>query len=582
MPTLPSHFPGLQLRIASRSASGQVSPWRSSGRGGVEKRPISGISGTLRNSCRSRARSTSVSIEPLTLTTPKAAISAFSVVVSCFVTTSPRSIAWSCPSLSWITLRRNGRGGGSGACARAMLPAAKLAKQTRWKDIRDIDRLLICRLEILQRGRIESLPISEVLMRAGLIIVMASAFGAAGTAVEPPPTFQASKILTPKQVKGPNHTVSDQVKTEGYYQVFHIVSPFGEIDAEGRTVLATRLVEVDALAQLSEVSKGEVFAKAAGGAVLSVGKGVASVVTDPGATAENLGAGVKRFGTNLGRKAKRTADSATKDDKKADDAGQSQAAKAAGAGGKASSSVLGVNKSARKWAQKLGVYPYTTNPVLHKALVDIGKIDSAGSIAVKVAVPIPPVVTTTASVGNLVWGADPEQVRKVNEKGLTELGVPAEVAGRFFRNANYTITNQTRFVAALGAVKVKGCADYVDAASEANEEREALFFVESAELLAGLHKASPVTAVLEDSRALVARMGDRAVALLPFDYLRWTEALQKAAGEIGGRAKAELGAKVLEVRIAGKVSEGARAGLAEAGWQVKEGVSEGLSVKPAD
>ena len=48
-----------------------------------------------------------------------------------------------------------------------------------------------------------------------------------------------------------------------------------------------------------------------------------------------------------------------------------------------------MNGAARRWAQKLGVDPYTNKPVLHDALVSIGKIDAAGSLAVKVAVPIP-------------------------------------------------------------------------------------------------------------------------------------------------------------------------------------------------
>ena len=75
------------------------------------------------------------------------------------------------------------------------------------------------------------------------------------------------------------------------------------------------------LAELDKVSKSEVFLKAAGTSVLNVGKGVASVVKDPKATAEGMGEGVKRFGTNLGRKAKRTTDkavdSATSDEPKA-------------------------------------------------------------------------------------------------------------------------------------------------------------------------------------------------------------------------------------------------------------------------
>jgi hypothetical protein len=38
--------------------------------------------------------------------------------------------------------------------------------------------------------------------------------------------------------------------------------------------------------------------------------------------------------------------------------------------------------------QKLGVDPYTTNPVVHDALVSIRQVDAAGSLAVKIVVPI--------------------------------------------------------------------------------------------------------------------------------------------------------------------------------------------------
>ena len=112
------------------------------------------------------------------------------------------------------------------------------------------------------------------------------------------------------------------MKTEGYLHVFDITTNWGPLEAEGETMLLMRLHEVGAIAELDKVSKSEVFLKAAGTSVLNVGKGVASVVKDPGATAKGMGEGVKRFGTNLGRKTKRTTDkavdSATSDDKKAE------------------------------------------------------------------------------------------------------------------------------------------------------------------------------------------------------------------------------------------------------------------------
>jgi hypothetical protein len=424
---------------------------------------------------------------------------------------------------------------------------------------------------------------SRINPRRVLIVPAATlCLAAVPAAYEPGKTFKASDVLSAKVLKGPHHTIAEDVSAEGYYQRFHIKSDFGEVDAEGRTVLRTRVAEVGALAQLSEVSKSEIFMKAAGGAVLNVGKGVVGVVTNPEATVKGIGGGIKRMGVNLGRKGKRAADSATKDDKKPEGPPQKTEDKALDAAGGAANSVFGVNSAARRWAQKLHVDPYTSNPVLHKALVDVGKIDSAGSIATKVIIPIPPVVSTTATVGNLVWAADPEEVRKTNEARLTELGVTKQVASRFLVNGNYTLTSQTRFIGALHQVKPKGGADYVDAAAEAEDEREALFFVESAEMLVGMHKAEPVSAILEDSRAMVAKSGTRAAVLLPVDWVRWTEALQKGGQEIAGRAKQELGAGVLEVRVSGTATPAARQGLAEYGWTVKERVVAGLTMPPAD
>jgi hypothetical protein len=419
-------------------------------------------------------------------------------------------------------------------------------------------------------------------MALGVSLVAAIALGAAGSGFEPPGTFQASKILAAGLLRGPHHTVAEEVKEEDFYQHFHIRSDFGDLDAPGRTVLRTRLEEVEALARLDEVSKTEVFVRAAGGAVLDLGKGVVSAVKDPVSTVKGIGRGLKRLGVSLGRKAKRAADRVTKDDKKPEGEQKSAEEKALDAAGGAANSVFGVNAAAREWAKKLGVDPYTTNPVLHDALVDMGRIDAAGSIAVKVAVPVPMAVAATATVGGLVWGADPEAVRKENERRATELGVSKEVAGRYFVNGNYTLTSQTRLIAALHAVGVPGTADYLDAASEAADEREALFFVESAEMLAGLHKTEPVSAILEDSRAMVARTGSQAVALMPFDRLRWTESLKDSAREIGARSRKELGATALTVQLSGQATPTARARLRAAGWTVREGVVAGLLVTPAD
>jgi hypothetical protein len=400
-------------------------------------------------------------------------------------------------------------------------------------------------------------------------------------AYEPAPTLRASSALPARLVRGKHHEVAEEVRADGFYERFRIESDFGVLEADGRTMLHTRLAEVDALARLDQVSKAGVFASAAGNAVLTIGRRVGSVVKDPVGTAKGIPGGLKRFGVNLGRQAKRAAGSVTSGSEKGEPDERTDGEKALDAAGGAANSVLGINGAARRWARKLGVDPYTTNPLLHDALVDVGRIDAAGGIAARIALPIPALATTTASVGGLVWDADPEELRKLNERRLAELGVTKDEASRFLRNRNYTLTSQTRLVAALQGVQGRGCGAYVESASEAEDEREALFFVESAEMLASAHGEARVAAVLEDSRAMVARTGGRALALLPLDRVRWTEDLERDAREMAARARTELGVTRLEVRVSGKVTPAARSGLRALGWTVREGVSSGLALPPA-
>jgi hypothetical protein len=407
-------------------------------------------------------------------------------------------------------------------------------------------------------------------MRTALAISLALA-----AAHEGPRTFKAEELLTPAQLTGPNHRVASAVPVSGYFEVFTVKTDWGDVEAEGRSLLLVRLDEVRALAELDKVSKSQVFLSSAGGSVLAVGKGAAAVVSDPGATAKGVGKGVKRFGTNLGRKAGRTADKA-KDDLSGGgggsgggDAGKS----AADAAGGMASSALGVSKSARKWAQKVGADPYTTNPVLRKALADIGKIDTAGSIATKVVVPIPPVVSATANVGGLVWAKDPEALLKENEAAFAAVGASPDAIKALYRSKGFTLTLHTRLARALAAVGAKGAGDYVATAAEADDERAALFFVESAEMLQRFHAASPVAEVLTDSRALIAKTKDgRAVALLPVDWIGWTPEFAKAAADAGARAKKELAASKLELRLTGRVSPVAKTEAAALGWTAVEGV----------
>jgi hypothetical protein len=421
-------------------------------------------------------------------------------------------------------------------------------------------------------------------VRCAVALTLASAALGFAATYEGPRTFLAAELLTPEQLKGPHYEVGPLVHTEGYLHVFNITTDFGPLEAEGRSMLLMRLHEVGALERLDDVSKSEVFVKAVGTSMYSVGKNVALAVQDPKATAQGVGSGLKRFGTNLGRQAKRVGDqgvdAATTDEQEKKAAEERKAKgmpepsatdKAAAAGTGMAYSVLGVNSASRKWAQKVGADPYTTNPILKKALVDIGQIDAAGNLATKIVVPIPFVVTGTATVGGLVWSKDPEELRKINERQLKEMGVGGDTIKQLYLSKGFTLTLHTRLASNLREVNVPGCGGYAVTAAQVDTEREATFFVESAEMLARFHKATPVSRLLSDSRALVAKTRDgRAVVLLPVDWVRWTAAFETSLGEIERRAKEELGATAFEMRLTGTMSAVAKGEMKARKWTVVE------------
>lgn len=178
-------------------------------------------------------------------------------------------------------------------------------------------------------------------------------------------------------------------------------------------------------------------------------------------------------------------------------------------------------------------------------------------------------VSSTATVGNLVWSQDPEALLKGNQQKLAELGVKPETIKKLYSSKGFSLSLHTRLAAALRAVNVPGCADYVETAADADTEREAVFFVESAEMLARFHEAESVTALLPDSRGAVAKTKDgRAVVLLPVDWVGWTQPYDKALGEVTQRSKSELKATALELRTSATLSAAAKQDTSARGWKV--------------
>jgi hypothetical protein len=424
---------------------------------------------------------------------------------------------------------------------------------------------------------------TSIMRAAGLIVLAVAtlfAVEAAADSWDKPRTFKAKHILTPEELTGEHHEVANKVSIDHFYFAFTLHSDFGDLEPVGLYLLDKRIYELAALEALNEVSKTDVFLDAAGDSLQATGAGIVELAKHPKKTVKGIGAGIKRLGMRIGRRTTKVVDNIQGDDEEEEEE-EEESESAAEETKNVANATLGVNEAARMWARELQVDPYSRNPILQKALIDIGQIASAGGMASNAAgsivsmVVVPNPTTTAAhSMGaDLVWSVDPDVLRKTNEAGLQALGVSEEISAQFFRNEAFTLTDQTRFVSALTTVKSNGLADYVDTAALAKNPREALFFVESAEMLERQHGQTPVEEVLTDSRAMVALSQGRAVLLLPFDYLARTEGAAEDLAEIAARARQELGATELQMQIAGQVSKRARKNLPKLGWSLTEYVS---------
>jgi hypothetical protein len=308
-------------------------------------------------------------------------------------------------------------------------------------------------------------------------------------------------------------------------------------------------------------------------------KGAAHAVANPKETVEGVPGGVGRMFGRVGRSAKRTAEkgkeAVDKDDDKASPSpgdSKSNASKAAAdATVGAANSVLGVSAGRRRWAQELGVDPYTSNAPLAQALDKVGQIDAAGRFTTKL-VPGMAVLSTVAKVNTLVYSKPPDELLKHNEARLKAIGATAEQSRDLRLNANIRLSTQTRIVAALDALA--GVADrgsFLEPAAAIDSDAGALYYADAAEMLARFHATSPLARLVPAQAAAVALTKDgRLVHLLPADYVPWTAAVAEAVDVASRRAKEDFASARLEVWISGEASARTKSELATRGWRVEE------------
>lgn len=338
---------------------------------------------------------------------------------------------------------------------------------------------------------------------------------------ETPPDLPAAQALPAGLVAGVDHSVADPVRSDGLMNRYALQSRFGSYDVHGRALLAIRIQEIGALAELDRVSRSEVFLRAVGRSVTAPIQTAAQFVEKPVETVTGIPKGVANLFKTYRLKAReatgKAKDVAGKVTKAAEGTSDERKDTLEKAGEKATSSAkaytsryLGVTSAERLWYAKLGVDPYTTNGPLREAVTRVARVDATAQFGLRFAgIPSIPGIDIARKGMDAIWEEDPIVIRDRNRRFLAALGLDDEERKRFENNVALSPTHQLTLLQMARALEsVEGRGELIRRALDVSEEEEALALIDSLALLVRLHGEAPLAEIVGGIRLPAARTRD--------------------------------------------------------------------------
>lgn len=369
---------------------------------------------------------------------------------------------------------------------------------------------------------------------------------------EAEPELAAAELLQPALLAGPDYRVDPRAQLHGFQAHFRLQTDYGALSAESVEILGLRVQEMEALKVLHSESVTKALAKSGFEAVMSPLRAVANVVQRPGESITGLPGGVWRYfserATRIGQRAKRLgarADQRISHDGSPFDAADAPMAASRQAQEKGedswfgdvgdefvrlAKSEAGYGRARRELAARLGVDPYTGNPLIRERLDTLAWAATAGKLGVGQAMglldPISSqVLGTSSEVNRLVLELPPEDLRRRNDERLETLGADEDLRYTFLQFGRYSPTLQTALVLGIERLQPSSGIDVLlEIALMAQNEVEARFMVNALALLHAHLGDRAIGGRIVGIGALLAydsADGER-VFPLPFDLLSWT------------------------------------------------------------
>ncbi len=332
-------------------------------------------------------------------------------------------------------------------------------------------------------------------------------------------TVSAQQVLHPSLLRGRDFEVQETVPVEDGRYHFTLETPWGEIPADGRAMLQVRIAEVNAIRNAKAMSKESQEMEGVKDSLKKTGKGLESLLKDPGGTIKDIPRGIGRSVKSMTDKNTRRAGGDTR----------------------------------RGIAVAVGCDPETENPVLDKLLDELSLRRKIGSGLVSVAG-----FAATGGVATAVRGASAlrttaemqETLRttpiyKINENirdELVRLRAPREKVELFVEHKAFTTLQRLLFAEQYRQLAgVRDAFLLVDLALEARSQEDALELISAMSVLGEVRRRSPLATLVVAEWPAARREDGSVVIVSPLDHTMLTPEFKR---QIGGLREAYADAAI--------------------------------------
>jgi hypothetical protein len=354
-----------------------------------------------------------------------------------------------------------------------------------------------------------------------LLAMLVTAVGAEVSNYDTAGSVPAADLLPPAMIQNARYDIAAEAHADGLHATYELFNGSAREEITGTQFLANRVRELQAIASLREMNKSAEFGKAllqtGGQKIQSVG----AAVKDPVGTVKNLPQGASKFFGRIGNTVKSMGEG---------NVGATQAVEGA----------LGVHRAKAELALKLGVSPFSTDPILQSELDASARAMAAGASLVNFSgLLVGGGVGTALSVVNMndtfqraLVESSPAELESKNRAALQALGAsPANIAS-FLSNPSFNPWQKAAIVSTLAAIGHNP--DPVLAqASQATSPEDAVYFVQMTRLFEKHHKnRAPITEfrTMDGIPCAIDRDGTLVVAV-GADLILWTPNLESRTNE---------------------------------------------------